>query len=216
MRRLERDFFARDALVVAPDLLNKVLVTGGCAARIVEVEAYRSDEPAAHTFRGRTPRNAVMFGPAGHLYVYFSYGMHHCANVVTGEVDEGQAVLLRAVVPVAGVEEMRARRPPGTPERHLADGPGKLCQALAIDLGDSGRDLCASATGEVPMWIGDDGVAPPAPPLVTERVGITKAVDLPWRFVVPGVRVSGVVRPARPGRGTRRGPARAPRPPATS
>jgi DNA-3-methyladenine glycosylase len=216
MLRLEREFFARDALEVAPELLNKVLVAGDCAGRIVEVEAYRSDEPAAHTFRGRTPRNAVMFGPAGHLYVYFSYGMHHCANVVTGDEDQGQAVLLRAVVPVAGVELMRARRPAGIAEGRLADGPGKLCQALAIDLSHSGQDLCGTPEGSAPLWLGDDGVAPPTEPLVTPRVGITKAVDLPWRFLVPGVPVSGVVRPARPARGTRRAPAPAPRRPATS
>jgi DNA-3-methyladenine glycosylase len=216
MRPLEREFFARDALEVAPDLLNKVLVAGECAARIVEVEAYRSDEPAAHTFRGRTPRNAVMFGPAGHLYVYFSYGMHHCANVVTGRVDDGQAVLVRAAVPVAGVGAMRARRPPGTPERHLADGPGKLCQALGLDLSHSGHDLCAAPNGRVRLFVADDGVAPPAEPLVTPRVGITKAVELPWRFLVPGVAVSGVVRRGRPARGTRREPAPAPRRRATS
>lgn len=215
MHRLRRQFFARGALDVAPDLLNKVLVVGPCAGRIVEVEAYRSDEPAAHTFRGVTPRNAVMFGPAGHLYVYFSYGMHHCANVVTGDVGDGQAVLLRAVVPLAGVDAIRARRPPGSPDARLADGPGKLCQALGIDLADSGRDLCAAAGGAGP-WIGDDGVAPPDPPLVTARVGITKAVDLPWRFLVPGVRVSGVAGPPRAGRGSRRGPGPARRRPARS
>ena len=215
MRRLERQFFARDALDVAPALLNKVLVFGDCSGRIVEVEAYRSDEPAAHTFRGRTPRNAVMFGPAGHLYVYFSYGMHHCANVVTGDVGDGQAVLLRAIVPVTGVDAMRARRPPGTAEGRLADGPGKLCQALGLDLSHTGRDLCAAPDG-LALWIGDDGIEPPAAPLVTPRVGITKAVDLPWRFLVPGVPVSGSVRPARPGRGSRREPAPAPPRPARS
>ena len=215
MRPLERDFFARDALDVAPDLLNKVLVTGECAARIVEVEAYRSDEPAAHTYRGRTPRNAVMFGPAGHLYVYFSYGMHHCANVVTGAIDDGQAVLLRAVVPVAGADAMRARRPAGTPDRRLADGPGKLCQALGLDLSDSGHDLCAATNGRR-LWLADYGTEPPAAPVVTPRIGITKATDLPWLFVVPGVAVSGVVRRGRAGRGSRRGPAPAPRRPARS
>jgi len=215
MRPLERDFFARDALDVAPAMLNKVLVAGECAGRIVEVEAYRSDEPAAHTYRGRTPRNAVMFGPAGHLYVYFSYGMHHCANVVTGDVDDGQAVLLRALVPVAGMDTMRARRPPGTPDGRLADGPGKLCQALGLDLSDSGHDLCGPPDGRGP-WVADDGVEPPVTPVVTPRVGITKAADLPWRFLVPGVAVSGVVRPGPAGRGSRRAPARAPRRPATS
>ena len=142
VRVVSRALVARDATEVAPWLLNKVLVVGGCWGRIVEVEAYRSDEPASHTFRGRTPRNSVMFGPAGHLYVYFSYGMHHCANVVTGAAGEGQAVLVRAITPVAGLEEMRSRRPPGTAEARLTDGPGKLCQALGLTLADSGRDVC--------------------------------------------------------------------------
>lgn len=213
MRRLGRAFFGRDALEVAPELLNKVLVVGDCAGRVVEVEAYRSDEPAAHTFRGRTPRNAVMFGPAGHLYVYFSYGMHHCANVVTGADGDGQAVLLRAVLPVHGVEAMRSRRPAGTPELRLADGPGKLCQAMGLDLTDSGRDLCAR---DGDTWVGDDATPPPAHPVVTARVGISKAVELPWRFVVPGVKVSGVVRPGGAGRGSRRPRGAAPHLRATS
>lgn len=212
MRTVEREFLGRDAVVVAPELLNKVLVVGGCSGRIVEVEAYRSDDPAAHTYRGRTPRNAVMFGPAGHLYVYFSYGMHHCANVVTGPDGEGQAVLLRALLPLTGLDDIRARRTPGTKDRHLADGPGKLCQALGLTLADSGRDVC----GEGPVRLCDDGTPPPSEPVVTPRVGITKAVDLPWRFLVPGVRVSGVVRPAPPARGSRRAPAPPRRRPATS
>ena len=176
---VDRGFLARDALVVAPELLHKVLVAGPCAGRIVEVEAYRSDEPAAHTFRGRTPRNAVMFGPAGHLYVYFSYGMHHCANVVTGDVGDGQALLLRAVTPIRGIDIMTARRSGRV--KHLTDGPGKLCQALALDLADTGTDLCAG--GDV--RIVDDGTPPPAVVRTTPRIGITKAVDLPWRFLAP-------------------------------
>ncbi len=177
---LPRSFFARDAVVVAPELLGKILVAGPCAGRISEVEAYRDDEPASHSFRGPTPRNAVMFGPAGHLYVYFTYGMHHCANVVTGEEGRGQGVLLRAVVPLAGVEVMRARRG-DRPDRQLTNGPGKVGQAFAFDLSHTGTDVC----GNGPIAVLDDGAAPPAEPLVTPRIGISKAVDLPWRWGAP-------------------------------
>ncbi len=177
-RRLARAFYTRDALDVAPELLDKVLVVGGCAGRIVEVEAYRTDDPASHSFRGRTARNATMFGPGGLLYVYFTYGMHHCANVVTGADDDGQAVLLRAVTPCRGIELMRARR--GDP-RSLADGPGKLCQAFGIDRTHDGVDLCTSAD----ILIVDDGTPPPAAPLVGARVGIRHAVEHPWRWRSP-------------------------------
>jgi DNA-3-methyladenine glycosylase len=180
-RRLPRRFYARDALEVAPDLLNKVLVVGACAGRIVEVEAYRSDDPASHSFRGRTPRNAAMFGRPGHLYVYFTYGMHHCANVVTGSEHDGQAVLLRAVVPCAGIEVMRSRRGP-RPDRELADGPGKLCQAFGIDGSHDGVDLCRSAG----VLIVDDGTPPPLDPLVGARVGIRHGRDQPWRWRLGG------------------------------
>jgi DNA-3-methyladenine glycosylase len=175
---LDRSFYARDALVVAPELLHKVFVAGPCAGRIVEVEAYRADDAASHSFRGPTARNAVMFGPAGRLYVYFTYGMHYCANVVTGDDGNGQAVLLRAVVPLAGLDLMRQRR---QGRRALADGPGKLCQAFGLDLADSGTDLCAGG----PVTICDDGTAPPDKPVTTSRVGIRRAVELPWRFVAP-------------------------------
>jgi len=178
-RVVERSFLARDALVVAPELLNKVLVAGECAGRIVEVEAYRSDEPAAHSYRGPTPRTEVMFGPAGRLYVYFSYGMHHCANVVTGAEGNGQAVLLRAVTPLRGLDTMAERRHGRT--AHLTDGPGKLCEAFALDRSHSGTDLCAG--GEIRLV--DDGTPPPEVVLTTPRIGITKAVYLPWRFVAP-------------------------------
>ena len=178
MWRVDRSILANDAEVVAPLLLNKLVVAGGCVGRITEVEAYRAQDPASHSFRGRTARNAVMFGPPGHLYVYFTYGMHHCANVVTGAVDDGQAVLLRAVGPLSGIEQMVLRR--GRPG-HLADGPGKLCQAFGIDLADNGADLCASDA--IGLW--DDGVPPPWSPVVTPRIGIRAGVDTPWRWLVP-------------------------------
>ena len=176
-----RELLARDSPAVAPFLLNKLLVYGPCVGRIVEVEAYREDDPASHSFRGRTQRNAVMFGPAGFLYVYFTYGMHWCANVVTGDDGEGSAVLLRAVTPVAGLDVMRARRNhrPG-----VADGPAKLCQAFAIGPSHNGVDLCGSETDGVLLL--DDGVPPPRRPLIGPRIGISKAVDTPWRFRVAG------------------------------
>ncbi|MCU1391158.1 MAG: putative 3-methyladenine glycosylase [Ilumatobacteraceae bacterium] len=176
MRRLRRSFLTRDSHVVAPELLNKLLVAGPCVGRIVEVEAYDSTDPASHTFRGVTKRNAIMFGRAGHLYVYFTYGMHHCANVVTGRVGDGQAVLLRAVTPMSGLDVMAARR---GRTLHLADGPGKLCQAFGLDLSANGTDLCVG--GAIGLY--DDGVPPPELPLITPRIGISVGVDTPWRWV---------------------------------
>lgn len=177
---LPRAFFERDADELAPELLGKVLVAGGCAVRLVEVEAYRSDDPASHTFRGRTARNATMFGPGGHLYVYFTYGMHHCANVTAATEGDGQGVLLRAGAPVAGLDEMRARRG-GRSDRELLNGPGKLCQALAIDRSLDGTDLLAGG----PVQLLDDGTPPPAAPLVTPRIGIRVGVDTLWRWHAP-------------------------------
>lgn len=175
---LPATFYARDATVVAPDLIGKLLCRDGVVGRINEVEAYREDEPASHSHRGKTERNAAMFGPGGVLYVYLSYGIHFCANVVTGPDGMGQAVLLRGVTIAAGdevVAERRGRRP--RPE--WTNGPGKLCQAYAIDLRHVGERL----TEPCGVYIADDGVPPPADVLVTERIGITKAVDLPWRWV---------------------------------
>jgi DNA-3-methyladenine glycosylase len=140
-----------------------------------------ADDPASHAYRGRTRRNETMFGKAGVLYVYFTYGMHHCANVVTGSTDDGQAVLLRAVTPVTGLEELRARRP-GRPDRSLADGPGKLCQAFGLDLRHDGLDLCDRAS---PVWIAADDVPPPEAPRVGRRVGITVGVEALRRWRVP-------------------------------
>ena len=173
-RRLDASFFAGDATVVAPQLLNKVFVVDGCAGRIVEVEAYTSDDPASHCYRGLTPRNAVMFGPPGRLYVYFTYGMHHCVNIVTGKDGDGQAVLLRALEPLDGLDVMRSRRGP-VPERALTDGPGKVAQALGLDLSDNGRAA----------EVYDDGVAAPEEPRIGPRVGIRHAADWPRRFRLP-------------------------------
>jgi DNA-3-methyladenine glycosylase len=182
-RRLRRSFYARDPLVVGPELLNKVLVHGPRAGRIVEVEAYRgADDPASHAFRGPTPRTAVMFGPPGHLYVYFSYGMHWCANAVTSRDGEAGAVLIRALAPLRGIDAMRAARPAARRLVDVANGPAKACQALGIDGAFDGADLVAADRG---IAIVDDGVAPPDVPTVGPRVGISVAVEAPWRFSVP-------------------------------
>jgi DNA-3-methyladenine glycosylase len=181
-RPLPRSFYRRPSTVVAPELLNKVLVVGPCRGRLVEVEAYAGPlDPASHAYRGPTPRNATMFGPPGHLYVYFTYGMHFCANAVTGEPEDGQAVLLRAIAPIAGIEAMRARRAAARRVRDLGNGPAKLTQAMGIGPEHDGADLVRG-----PIRIVDDGVAPPARPGVSARIGITRAADRPWRWFVAG------------------------------
>jgi DNA-3-methyladenine glycosylase len=185
---LSRSFYDRDALTVAPELLNKVLVTGRgaqrLAARIVEVEAYcGADDPGSHAYRGPTPRNATMFGPPGHLYVYFTYGMHWCANAVCGPGRIPHAVLLRAAAPLAGVELMRTRRLAARRDRDLCSGPARFAQAFAIDRAFDGDDLVRG-----PLRIVDDGVPPPRHPGVSARIGLSagRGEDLPWRFTVPG------------------------------
>lgn len=193
--RVPADVVARDPRLVAPDLLGLVLRHGGRAGRIVEVEAYcGTEDPAAHTFRGRTARNATMFGPAGLLYVYRSYGLHWCANVVCGEEGDGVAVLLRAVRPLDGLEEMRAARTAGRgreaerlPDRDLCRGPGRLAQALAITGEHDGVDLLATGSGGRGPRIEDDGWRPPAVEQGV-RVGISVAADRPWRWWVAGAR----------------------------
>lgn len=179
-----RAFYQRHPALVAPELLNKILVRAdGRAARIVEVEAYAgSEDPAAHSFRGLTRRNASMFGPPGHLYVYFSYGVHWCSNVVCGDVGEGVAVLLRAGEPLVGLDAMRLARPAARRDRDLASGPGKLSQAFGLDRAFDGADL---VTGDRGITLVSDGMPPPDDPIVGPRIGISKAVELPWRWHVP-------------------------------
>jgi DNA-3-methyladenine glycosylase len=183
-RALTRAFYDRDALEVAPELLNKVLVGHGVAARLVEVEAYRADEdPGSHAYRGRTPRNASMFAAPGTLYVYFSYGNHWCMNAVCGPGERAHAVLLRAAEPIDGLALMRARRAKARTDRDLCRGPGRLGQAFAIDRGFDGSSLARG-----PLRIVDDGVPPPARPARTRRIGLApgKGDQLRYRFSVRG------------------------------
>ncbi len=183
---LPRHFYARHALEVATELLNKVLVApDGRAGRIVEVEAYRgADDPGSHGFRGMTKRTATMFGPPGHLYVYFTYGMHWCANVVAETDGVAAAVLLRALTPLEGLDAMyEARGPAARRDRDLCSGPAKLTQALGIDGDLDGADLVTADRG---VTIVDDAEPPPPSPAATTRIGLTNGADLPWRFYVAG------------------------------
>ena len=186
MRRLPRSFYARDPRTVARALLGRVLVSElartRVSARIVEVEAYRgANDPASHAWRGRTARNAVMFGPAGHAYVYFTYGMHYCFNVVCEREGVAGAVLLRALEPLEGPALLRRRRRVHARER-LLRGPGCVGQGLALTLAHDGLDL---VTG--PLWIAD---IPPerggARPASGPRIGIRFARERPWRYWLRG------------------------------
>lgn len=184
---------AGSVLDVAPTLLGAIVRCHDVAVRITEVEAYAgADDPGSHSFRGRTPRNAAMFGPPGRLYVYFTYGMHHCANVVCGPEGTAAAVLLRAGEIVEGVETARVRRP-GAADRDLARGPARLCKALSIDRADDGTDLDG---GRVRLELPD----PPDPHSISRgpRVGLRGAADAPWRFWLTGDPTVSPYRPAPP------------------
>jgi DNA-3-methyladenine glycosylase len=190
---LPRAFYALPTLDVARALVGKTLwrrdAAGLAAGIIVETEAYIATiDPAAHAYRGATPRNRVMFGPPGYAYVYRAYGIHYCLNAVTQPEGEAAAVLIRALEPTTGRVLMRARRGATTLDRDLCRGPGRLCQALGITVGDNGADLLGPA-----LWISaTPGFPPSALVAATERVGISRATDLPWRFVLAGSRyVSG-------------------------
>jgi len=207
-RRLTRAFFDRPPEELAPDLLNKLLVSTRdgerLVARIVEVEVYcGSVDPASHAYRGKTARNATMFGPPGHLYVYFTYGMHYCANVVAGSpLDDAGAVLLRAAAPVEGLEVMRTRRTAARKDRDLLAGPARLASAFGLDRADDGRALVRG-----PVGLYDDGTPPPVRPGRSSRIGLAAGkgdrARLRW-FVRNDPHVSGPRLPSRrtAGKGT--------------
>jgi DNA-3-methyladenine glycosylase len=184
---LQAEFFARDVVAVARDLIGATLLVDEVGGVIVETEAYAGEDPASHSFSGRTERNASMFDPPGHAYVYRSYGIHWCLNFVCLP---GSAVLIRAIEPTAGIEKMQARRGMQD-ERRLCCGPGRLGQALAIIKAHDGRRLDAP-----PFQV----IGKPAPGVVLEglRIGITKGIDMPWRFGLAGSPY--VSRPFRPDR----------------
>lgn len=179
------DLLAGPVLPAARGLLGCRLTAGGVTVRITEVEAYAgtAGDPASHAHRGRTPRNAVMFGPAGHAYVYFTYGMHWCVNVVTGPAGEAAAVLLRAGEVVDGLAVARARRPAVRRDVDLARGPARLCAALGIDRSAYGTHLL----GDGPVRLRPDDAPVPADAVAAgPRVGVTGAHDVPWRFWIAG------------------------------
>lgn len=174
---LEKSFFDRPVLTVAREIIGATLLFDGVGGSVVEVEAYDETDPASHSFRGPTLRNRVMFGPPGHAYVYKIYGIHYCLNFVCRP---GSAILIRALEPVQGLETMRARRG-GLADRQLCSGPGKLAQALGIDLRHDGLGL------DVPPF--GLRAADAAHPIATgPRIGITKGAETPWRFVLAGSR----------------------------
>lgn len=178
--------FTQQLAISAPEAAKRLL---GCIlerhidgqlvrCRIVETEAYDQTDAASHSYKGRTPRTDVMFGPAGHLYVYFTYGMHYCCNVVVGNEGEGAAVLIRAVEPLEGEEALRLQRL-GRSGVDLTNGPAKLCQALGIDRAMNGHDL-----KELPLRLVLKAPLKQEAIVVTSRIGITQAADVPWRFYI--------------------------------
>ena len=180
LRRLRRPFFARSVHEVAPELIGAALLIDDVGGLIVEVEAYHHTDPAAHSFRGETPRNAVMFGPPGFAYVYRSYGIHWCLNFVCEPEGSASAILIRAIEPLEGLAKMRRRRKLND-ERLLCSGPGRLAQAMAVTRAHNGLALdrlpfelyAREGTPEIATGI---------------RIGITKAAELPWRYGLKGSR----------------------------
>jgi DNA-3-methyladenine glycosylase len=189
--RLSRAFFSRSVLEVAPDLIGATLLVNNTGGRIVEVEAYHHTDPAAHSFRGQTGRNAVMFGPPGFAYVYRSYGIHWCLNFVCEPEGSATAVLIRAIEPTIGLAAMRWRRGLSD-ERLLCAGPGRTCQALGITRKQNGMALDAPPFALFARLGAEEVVSGP-------RIGITKAVDHPWRYGLKGSRF--LSKPFRPSSG---------------
>ena len=180
MPRLRKSFFNRSVQEVAPELIGASMLFNGVGGIITEVEAYHHTEPAAHSYGGQTERNAVMFGPPGYVYVYRSYGIHWCVNFVCEPKGTASAVLIRALMPAFGLPAMR-RRPGLSEERLLCSGPGRLCEALAIT-----HDHNGLALDEAPFAL--FGRTEPVEVVVGPRIGISKAVDLPWRYGLKGSR----------------------------
>ena len=177
---LPRTFFDRPSEEVAPDLLGRILIHDPVAIRITEVEAYAGEaDPASHAYRGRSRRNAVMYGPPGHAYVYFTYGMHFCVNLVCLGEGTASAVLLRAGQVVDGIEAARGRARAGAPVRDLARGPARLTRALGLTREHDGLDVCAPAG---PLRILEGTPADPALIRTGPRTGVSSAKDVPWRF----------------------------------
>ena len=178
--RLGCDFFARSVHEVAPSLIGATLLVDGVGGSIVEVEAYHPQDPASHAFRGRTTRNASMFGPPGHAYVYRSYGVHWCLNLVCEEEGTAAAVLLRALEPMQGLSRMRVRRRTDDPGL-LCSGPGRLCEALGVT-----REHDGLALDRAPFEL--RAGAHPVEIATAPRVGISRATEFPWRYVLAGSR----------------------------
>lgn len=200
---LPRGFFDRPVLEVAPDLLGRLVVhdtaDGPVTARLTEVEAYDGpNDPGSHAFRGRSKRNGTMFGPPGHVYVYFTYGMHYCMNLVCGPPGRPTGILLRAAEITDGVELARKRRPAAKSERDLARGPARLVESLAVTRADDGADVC----GDGPLTVHHG--TPPARESISvgPRVGLRDAPDFPWRFWITGDPTVSVYRPHVPKRRT--------------
>ena len=200
---LPRTFFDRPVLEVAPDLLGRLIVhdtpDGAVTARLTEVEAYDGpNDPGSHAFRGRSKRNGTMFGPPGHVYVYFTYGMHYCMNLVCGPPGMPTGILLRAAEIVDGLDVARKRRPAAKNDRDLARGPARLVEALAVTRSDDGADICG--TGPLLILHGD----PPTKDHIRTgpRVGLRDAPDFPWRFWIDADATVSTYRPHVPKRRT--------------